>query len=273
MTNFLDKTISEIFAKRSKKGQLGIEVEVEGKGLPDVINGNWSVHLDGSLRGEAKEYVFIEPLNQEEAYEQVNILYKALEGKVNNSMRAGVHVHLNCLHLTVRELFTVMAAYYCIENLLTEDAGEEREGNLFCLRLCDADYINTGILNCLYQQDLVGNNGIFYNENLRYAAMNLVSISKFGSLEFRALRTPLEGEKVIEWADTLQTLKDNTLKHFKTPMELLTAMSANGGEEVVTKLLGKYAKKQIAKPNFEASLYESIRSIQHWVFLTNWEKK
>jgi len=101
--------------------------------------------------------------------------------------------------------------------------------------------------------------------------MNLVSLSKFGSLEFRALRTPLNKEKVIEWADTLFTLKENAVKHFKSPADVLYSMSANGGVEVVNKLLGKYAKKQTEKPNFEEALYESIRQIQHWVFLTNWE--
>jgi hypothetical protein len=103
--------------------------------------------------------------------------------------------------------------------------------------------------------------------------MNLVSLSKFGSLEFRALRTPTNREKIIEWTDMLFTLKENALKHFSSPLELLSSMSANGATEVVTKLLGEHAKKQVSKPHFEESLYESIRQIQHWVFLTNWETK
>jgi hypothetical protein len=272
MTNFLDKTVLDIFQLNEKLGDLGIEIEVEGnQKLPTEINEAWRVLNDGSLRGEAKEYVFRTPLNRDKAFAQVSYLYDFLEGKVNDSMRAGVHVHINCQKLTMRQLFTVMAAYYCIEDLLTEDAGEERQGNLFCLRLSDADYVNTGIMNCLAQRNIGEDGGIFFNENLRYGAMNLVSLSKFGSLEFRALRTPLNKEKVIEWADTLLTLKENALKNFDSPAELLQNMSANGGADVVTKLLGQYAEKQIKKPNFEESLYESIRQIQHWVFLNNWE--
>ena len=130
-----------------------------------------------------------------------------------------------------------------------------------------------GLMSCLTHKTVTADGGIFHNENLRYAAMNLVSISKFGSLEFRALRTPTTREKVIEWADTLFTLKENAIKHFSNPAELLQSMSANGGIEVVNKLLGQYADKQTSKPHFEESLYEGIRQIQHWVFLNNWETK
>jgi hypothetical protein len=275
MKNFFDKKVYQVFDQKEKLGELGIEIEVEGhKKLPVALdNTYWKVLNDGSLRGEAKEYVFSAPEERETGYELINSLYLLLEGKMLDSMRAGVHVHVNCQALTVRQLFTVMAAYYCLENLLTEDAGEERQGNLFCLRLSDADYVNTGLMSCLAQRDFTSDGGIFWNENLRYSAMNLVSLSKFGSLEFRALRTPLQASKVIEWADTFLTLKDNAVKEFSSPLDLLSSMSANGGVEVVKKLLGVHAKKQISKPNFEESLYEGIRQIQHWVFLTNWEAK
>jgi hypothetical protein len=275
MTNFLDKKVYEVFNSSLKAGDLGIEVEVEGnERLPTSIpDSYWKVLNDGSLRGEAKEYVFSKPLDCDTAYEQVLRLYKLLEGKIVDSMRAGVHVHVNCQTLTLRQLFTVMAAYYCLENLLIEDAGEERQGNLFCLRLSDADYVNVGIMSCLTHRDVYADGGIFTNENLRYGAMNLVSLSKFGSLEFRALRTPLEPLKVIEWADLFLTLRNNAIKEFSSPAELLSSMSANGGVEVVNKLLGVYAKKQTSKPHFEESLYDGIRQVQHWVFLNNWETK
>jgi len=274
MITFLDKTVSELWDTRLKSGDIGVEVEVEGNSpLPEVVTNSWKAVKDGSLRGEAKEYVFIKPLSFKESVVEVNNLYDLIDGKIIDSMRAGVHVHINCQRLTLRQLFTVMAAYYCIENLLTEEAGEERQGNLFCLRLSDADYVNTGIMSALSHKDIRMDGGIFHNENLRYGAMNLVSLSKFGSLEFRALRTPLSREKIVEWVDTLFTLKENTIKHFKDPVELLSSMSANGSTEVISKLLGKHAERFLAKSNFEESLYESIRQIQHWVFLNNWESK
>jgi hypothetical protein len=272
MTTFLGKTVLDCWGLKPVEGDLGIEIEVEAfDKLPREVNEYWDVLTDGSLRGEAKEYVFKKPLSKPVTFKQVKILYELLQNNVKDSMRAGVHVHINCQKLTLTQLFTFMAAYYCLEDLITEEAGEERQGNLFCLRMSDADYINTGILGCLMQRSITADSGIFHNENLRYSAMNLVSLSKFGSLEFRALRTPTTAEKVIDWVDMLFTLKENSVANFANPIELLSAMSANGAAETAKKLLGKYAEKQIAKPHFEKSVYDGVRQIQHWVFLNNWE--
>lgn len=273
MKTFLGKTVAETLGLPVKAGEFGVEVEVEGNSaLPIDISQRWVTTVDGSLRGEAREYVFSAPLNYEETVREVKVLYNKLEGKVNDSMRAGAHVHVNCLTLTIREMFTFMAAYYCLEDLLTEDLGEERQGNLFCLRLSDADYANGAINQCLADRSLTARNGLFNNANLRYAALNLVSVTKFGSLEFRAMKTPQTVEPLLEWIDLLKVLKHNSTTLFKDPAELLTSMSANGGAATVEVLLGRHAAKQLAKPNFEKSLYDGIRAIQHWVFLNSWEK-
>ena len=272
MKTFLAKTVADTLALAPKPGLFGVEVEVEGSAiLPREINNSWVVTRDGSLRGEAYEYVFSRPLGKEDTVLEVKELYRQLNGKVTDSMRAGAHVHVNCLELTMRELFTFIAAYYCFEDLLTEDLGEERQGNLFCLRLSDADYSSAAIMQCLSDRNLTLRSGIFTNAGLRYAALNLVSLSKFGSLEFRAMKTPQTPEPLLDWIDLLGTMKEQS-KLYANPSELLGAFSANGSTAVAEVLLGKHAARQIAKPNFERSLFEGIRAIQHWVFLNSWEK-
>jgi len=274
MNAFLDNTVAQLLGKKVKEGLVGVEVEVEAsiRPLPTTVNEYWNVTNDGSLRGEAKEYVFVAPLEEADALIQTKTLYKKLEGNIADSMRAGVHVHINCLNLTGQQLFTFMAAYYCLEDLLTEDLGEERQGNLFCLRLSDADYANTAIMAALQAKDFRDAAGAFTNENLRYAAMNLVSLKKFGSLEFRAMRTPTTVEPLQDWIRILCALQRNSTTKYSDPSKLLNAMSANGGANVVRELLGPFAEKQIKKPNFESKLYEGIRNIQQWVFLNSWEK-
>ena len=51
--------LSEILGRDLVKGQIGVEIEVEGEGLPVAPTG-WHGKMDGSLRGGI-EYVFRQP--------------------------------------------------------------------------------------------------------------------------------------------------------------------------------------------------------------------
>lgn len=271
MKKFLSETVANSFGHKLKKEKLfGIEIEAEFDNPPPYLKDNvaWKVTNDGSLRGYAAEYVS-KPLAFEEVAPELAYLYNQLKAvNIIDSMRAGVHVHVNCLGLTIKQLFTFIAAYYVLEKLLTEDLGEERQGNLFCLRLEDAEYANVNILACLQTQRL--DNNIFLNDNFRYSALNLVSLSKFGTLEFRALRTPTTKEPIIDWVETLNNLFEGA-KQYENPAKLISAMSADGADQVVKILLKEKADRQIKKEDFEDSIYSGIREIQHWVYLTDWE--
>jgi hypothetical protein len=272
MKKFLSSTVAQMFFLEPKFQNcvVGIEIEIEAE-YPIFPEKGWRLVPDGSLRGYCGEYVS-DPVTVENAKEKVFNLYNKFEERkvlVKDSMRAGVHVHVNCQDLTLRQLFTFLAAYYCLEELLTEELGEERQGNLFCLRLSDAEFANNALLYVL-QAKTVDHN-IFNNNNLRYAAANLVSLSKFGTIEFRALKTPTSPEPIIDWVETLQELYKGS-KKYNNPAELLSAMSANGENEVVRALLGPKAEKQITKADFQEKLYFGIRNIQQWVFLTDWSE-
>lgn len=278
MVSWLDTKLFEIFRgwknKYTDSRLVGVELEFEGYNItPNTsrLDGAiWKIVPDGSLRGEAFEAVTVQPMSVTKAVAEVENLYSVLlanGASINDSMRAGVHVHVNCQNLNIRQLFTFMAAYYCLEDLLVEDLGEERAGNLFCLRLSDAEDISNAIMKCLGSQSF--DNNYFNSEGLRYAAMNLVSLSKFGTLEFRALRTPTTAAPVIRWLLLLEELFKNS-KAFADPVQLISAMSANGDREVVSALLPTFAKELFKKPHYEITLYNSIRNIQTWAYLNNW---
>jgi hypothetical protein len=272
MKKFLSKTVAQAFGTRQEYigPLLGVEVEVEAES-PVVEVPGWATVADGSLRGYSGEYVS-PPFGPKMTSENVVRLYKTFEEKnlvLKDSMRAGVHVHVNCQDLTLRELFTFLAAYYVLEELLTEELGTDRQGNLFCLRLSDAEFANNALLYVLQTQDVAHN--VFTNNNFRYAAANLVSLSKFGTVEFRALKTPTTAQPILDWIAVLSTLYEGA-KKYNDPAELLSAMSADGEKEVVKGLLGEHAEKQISKADFQEKLYFGIRNIQQWVFLTDWSK-
>ena len=122
------KTIMEAFnlpPYYKTNGDLGIEIEVEGLNLP-VIRSYWNEEYDGSLRGECKEFVLKKPSSLAGVVKALNHLDKAYIERgteVFESVRAGVHVHVNVQKLTTVELFSFMTAYIIFEDLLVNFCG------------------------------------------------------------------------------------------------------------------------------------------------------
>ena len=156
-TGFVDKKVHTVFLglREPKVNELlfGVEIEMEGK-TPifrlSKDNEVWNWVNDGSLKSPVDniEYVFKTPLPLDKAIKGVSDLYDTLKKNstvIANSMRAGVHIHVNCQNLTIRQLFTFLAAYHAMEIVITRSFGEDRVGNLFCLRLIDADFLTTAI--------------------------------------------------------------------------------------------------------------------------------
>jgi len=233
----------------------------------------WAPTRDGSLRGEgALEYVLQGPRSLKVAEKAVSDLYGVIAasgGKIKRSMRAGVHVHVNCQELTMRQLGTVIAAYYAFEEVLTERFGEDRIGNLFCLRMVDAEYVNTA----LYRAFVDGNISTLASDSVRYAAMNLNALGRYGSLEFRAMETPAASPRDIHaWLRTLSKLRDSH-RQFANAQDLFGAFSAGGAENAISIIFGDGPEAAAIRkiPDYEDKIQDGIRDSQYWVYSTDWK--
>lgn len=276
----LGRPIRELFSSRSTvKGKMfGVEVEIEGVSLPksDKVSAEyWRCTTDGSLKGlDNVEYVLAKPMTEEEAVVAVKALYALLASnpatKVDSSMRAGVHVHINCGDLSVKQFFTFLAAYYALEVPLTNNFGPDRIGNLFCQRLVDCEYTGYVINMALKQPSRMRD--YFATDNIRYAAANLMALVRYNSLEFRALKTPQSPEQICDWISTLSTLYDSCLK-YDNPAEILQMFSADGEEQATERLLGVHSAALIKQPNFKEDLFTGIRATQFWVFANKWNEE
>lgn len=265
------KTVMQMFMlqdNRKVEGDLGVEIEVEGHNLPGAM-AMWRREEDGSLRGESAEYVLKKPVTVEGLKKALSILDKAyvdMGSKVEESVRAGVHVHVNVQNLNTIELFNFVTSYYILEELLVNYCGESRVGNLFCLRACDADYVLDFVVDVVKRKrwrHLV-------SDNIRYAALNFKSLGEYGSLEFRSLRSTRDLSVVQTWAEILLTLRNNSIK-FTDPKDVIGAFSAGGGEAFVTKLLGDYAYIFTQMPGFEKMLTRGMRNAQELAFCCDWQ--
>ena len=226
------KVRSHIGIHDKMDADVGIEVELESnkEDYPRDIQG-WNVHNDGSLRYYGVEYVSI-PLKHKDVANSLNSLQKGLSkgSWVDNNPRTSVHVHVNMLDYTPLQVWTLCTLYWMLEEVLFDICGNNRKGNVFCMRLCDAEHL---IDFCIDDTD--SGRSCFQKltgDNLRYGALNLQSLLKFGTLEFRGMRGTLDMNGLVnDWVNLLIDIRDVSFK-FKSPSHVLeefTSVSIEDG--------------------------------------------
>jgi hypothetical protein len=252
---------------------IGLEIEVEGRNLPKAIFQNWTVHNDGSLRGEDNcEYVLREPQsrkNIEKSLDYLEELFKANAAVIDpESDRTSVHVHLNVQGKTWTELFTFWSLFTVIEDLSYELCGTERRGNLFCLRVKDCEGMIHSVVNSIERDETP-----FYNGEYRYAGCNMQSINKFGSIEFRGMHGTVDKREILDWIDFLICCLKASEK-FDNPHEVVKRFSQVGPSSFMTGLPPTTVRKLKANPDYSKLLWEGMRLSQDiaWI-LPNWGVK
>jgi hypothetical protein len=215
------KNILEALALRPVAGDLGIEIEVEGTRLPtDAGRGsNWNIAMDNSLRG-GYEYIIKRPILLAEVKDNVHFLRKLFQqegAKPVFSFRTSTHVHLNVQQLTYAQLLTLIYTYLLVEGPMVDFCGDVRKGNRFCLRLADAEGL-MDTLAVLFAGDYSSMRYIGRGE-VRYSALNLEALTKYGSIEFRSMRGTLDIGTIYDWCQSIIDLRTFSLK-FNSPMEV-----------------------------------------------------
>lgn len=251
-------------------GILGVEIEVEGKNLPPPgFHLLWRADIDGSLKAaESLEYVMPMPRDLAGVKESLDVLgqaYKKYGTKVDNSIRAGVHVHLNVQQMLVKDFFTFLTCYYILEDALTTYCGPTREGNLFCLRSSDAEYILFELMKVAKEKNFKYLN----TDNLRYATLNMLSLFKYGSVEFRAMRGTGKLDDIYDWCQIILALRDGA-KQFKDPVDAIASMSGDGELLFLQRILGEQAKHFKNIPKIDQMIRQGARRAQMLAFCTDW---
>lgn len=256
------------------EGRFGIEVEVEGTNLPPRgfskrwFTNYWRIEEDGSLKGpENWEYVTRKPYDLGDvggALEALERAYAEHDSKVDDSVRAGIHIHVNVQDMTIKQMLTFAVAYYCIEEVLMTFCGEGRSGNHFCFRASDAENIILNLYKCLKQMKF----GLMGHDVVRYSALNFNSLFKYGSLEFRALRSTSDMKKIFNWCEILEALRVNSMK-YNSPAAIVESMSIDGCEFLVHSLLGDQIK-HFKGLDFTQLVTQGVRNAQIIAYSVNW---
>lgn len=250
-------------------GDVGLEIEVEGEDLPRTNRDIWRMESDGSLRGNSVEYVLAKPMSSVEKANALTYLdskYIECGTVVHDSVRAGVHVHINVQDLTLEQMFSFIVAYIILEDILTFYCGQYRQGNLFCLRIRDADYL-------LYVMEKVAKKEYdlreFNSNQLRYSAINVTSLNRYGSLEFRAMRGTRNMSIINDWADMLLRLRDVS-KVFDNASDVVSFLVEKGADAFLDHFLGDFNKTLGYVPKEMLDLNDGLYRAYDLAMETDW---
>lgn len=215
------QTLFELYNNRTKYDDgVGIEIEIEGTNLPyPEKTPYWRAHEDGSLRG-GLEYVSQGPLPCTDVKTKaLKLLYKNIYDKANVSgdqSRCGIHAHINMQNLEISRVYTAIVVSFLLDGLLLKYTG--RENNLFCksvksnkglIKLIESDFLKGKPFNSLIENDL------------KYSSINLYTLRKFGTLEFRSMGFASDPEEVDEWTSELANMVYSSASSWQTPKEFM----------------------------------------------------
>jgi hypothetical protein len=265
---FLNHTVSAVLGGRRSEGDLfGIELELEGRGvgLQDIATRGWQRHNDGSLRGESIEFTTSGGKSFEESQKLVKELFKKFKDnnvKFNNSIRTSTHVHLNFSDKPIKAAINFFVLFTLLEEVLQYYSGEDRKGNVFCLSSRDAE----GIVQVLSEALATGNLHQFSGDRYKYAACNLCSLFKFGTIEIRTMRGAKSEEEVNNWLSILNDMYKYSLKMI-SPAALINDLSYKGAEGLMLDIFSEGNYKELMKDfpaprTLHASLMDGARILQ-----------
>jgi hypothetical protein len=270
-------------------GTIGIELEIEGRALPreghlDVIRGKdtgamWSAINDGSLRGEAREYIFTQPVTRDELPFMVKGLFevfKAFGSKINNSNRCSTHVHINMKGRTINQLTSIIALWAVFEELLIKGfCGEERQTNHFALSMQDSDSLPHAWENFIR----FGNRE--FARGMKYSALNILPLWSLGSFEFRCGPAASDPETPVTWATFLDEFCKFACDKYTNPAYIAHDLSERGGLEIFDDILKKLKLSNfrnkvvgdiIDDKEFNETCLKGFRTVQPIVLGYPWEE-
>lgn len=238
-------------------GKFGIEIETECESRYDYPRLKyWRSTGDGSLRNFGVEYILLQPLSETELDLALNEFSELKYDFIQNSISTSVHVHRNVLNESPIIIPNVLTLYSILEPMLCKYAGPFRESNLFCLQLKDAEGGLNSILDLVDSLKVAKKFKSSSSERMKYAALNVNSFNRFGSIEFRAMRGVTDTKVIRDWCNIINAMFIYAAS--KTdPNEVLTDYQENA-DGLIDRVFGQYA------PTLKFKGWEAICDMNLW---------
>jgi len=173
----------------------------------------WRHKPDGSLHDAGREFVFDAPLFGADAILAIDKLLTVARAKkwvVN--IRTGLHVHHDARDMTREELGRECTLYALLEKSIYNYVGNNREENVFCMPWFAAFLATTSVK---YIMESDGANLRFASSRLadeKYAGLNLDTLARFGSIEWRHALASTESDDVLRWINVVLRFKEAAMR-------------------------------------------------------------
>lgn len=253
---------------------VGIEIEVEGRGLPrPKTSPYWSVHDDGSLRGGI-EYVTEGPLPVGSTKTKaLNSLYTAMKSKgtINeNQDRCGIHVHVGVQNLTVEQVYVAICVSLLMDQVLLEFCGADRKNNLFCKPVRGTRSIITMLKNDYKKTAFFST---MSNDLLKYSSLNLATLTKFGTLEYRGMRFLNEASEVDEWSTELYNMVHGSVNKWKDPKEFMDWYATHSKDELFNVLFSSSFTRKLKDscPSWDKEINLNVKMCVDLAYGVKWD--
>jgi hypothetical protein len=204
-TDVVKKPLFEVFKRQKKVADVGIEIEIEGAGLPESVS-HWSAKSEGSLQ-QGLEYI-TKPIKAENVKQYVDHLKAVLGGyTVKNTYRCSTHIHVNMLPEAVEDILGYYVVFSMFEPLLLSLCGNQRDGNLFCMSSYDTGDLTDSFDQMCRAFEMIDQYGFGY-ERGKYSSLNSGRLADLGTLEARCFPMSLDGTQVADWVGWLLRMRD-----------------------------------------------------------------
>ena len=111
---------------------------------------------------------------------------------------------------------------------------------------------------------------MFDNDVLRYSSMNVCSLRRYGSLEFRAMRGTRDLSLIGDWAEMLVGIRDAAVK-FESAKQVVEFLIEDGAESFLEVFLGQYKDKLCNGLPAEETLNEGLVRAFPLAMETDWD--
>ncbi len=243
--------------------KIGVEIECEGveKAKRHLM---WRVDHEPMLKGGV-EYVLKKPLQGVALSTSVYELTSLMKEEVF-TQRCSTHIHVNVNDMNRVQKMNFITLYIMFERVLLSLVEESRVGNVFCLPVFDSNSVENVLCSIAEKEVGLEDLGL---DHWKYSAINLASIGRLGSLEFRALHGTKDPVEIMNWVNLHLRMKAYAGGLGVTPETLVMDSSAKGFVGLFKEVFGDLAE-QFEHLNLEELILDGMHTVQYYAFTGDW---